>query len=298
MRDLKDFTWDEWLRLLPVTHAAKQARNDIVLSAFLKARPEGFERFLQDTAHLRGKNVMNVVTFEQPWVVDFFLKMAKRHVADATILVFDNSQQAAKRAEIARVCREHGILYLGLPKNSTRHANRSHGLAMTWIFHNVMREIQPAIAAFADHDLIPMERVEFAERLGTQPFFGKDNASKWAWSLWAGYCLYDFSVVRELPLNFLYDFSRGLDTGGRNWNCLYRKYDRGKLRFAEFERINFVDPTANILRKVRFVDGRWIHLRGVGYDDNFRLNADFFARIAGIVEAGGSRREILAELGL
>ena len=104
--------------------------------------------------------------------------------------------------------------------------------------------------------------------------------------------------MRELPLNFLYDFSRGLDTGGRNWNCLYKKYDRSGLKFAEFEWINFVDPAANILRKVRFVDGRWIHLRGVGYNNNFRLNADFFARIAEVVEAGGSREQILAELKL
>ncbi len=298
MRDLKDFTWDEWLRLLPVTHAVKQVRNDVMLSAFLKARPKEFEKFLRDTSHLKGKNIANIVAFEQPWVLDFFLRMAKRHVTDATVLVFDNSQQASKRSEIERVCHEHNIFYLGLPENSTRHANRSHGLAMTWVFHNVMRVIQPAIAAFVDHDLIPIERVVFAERLGAQPFFGKANVSKWAWSLWAGYCLYDFSTVRELPLNFLYDFSRGLDTGGRNWNYLYKNHDRNELKFAGFERINFVDPAANILRKVRFVDGRWIHLRGVGYNNNFRLNANFFARIAEIVEAGGNREQILATLKL
>ena len=186
MRDLKDFAWDEWLRLLPVTHGFKQARNDVLLSAFLKARPKELEKFLQDTSQLKGRNVANVVAFEQPWVLDFFLKMAKRHVADATVLVFDNSRLAPKRMEIERVCRERNTLYLGLPENSTRHANRSHGLAMTWIFHNVMRVIQPAIMSFVDHDLIPIERIEFAQRLGTQPLFGKANISKWAWSLLGG----------------------------------------------------------------------------------------------------------------
>jgi hypothetical protein len=294
MRDLKDFTIADWICLLPIRHALKQARNDVAQRAFLKVRPKELEKFLEDASHLKGRNIANVVAFGQPWVLDFCLRMAERHLADATVLVFDNSREAPERAEIERVCGEHNVLYLGLPRNRTRHANRSHGLAMTWIFHHVMRALQPAIAAFIDHDLIPVERIELAKRLGAQPFYGRLILSKWAWSLWAGYCLYDFSAVRELPLNFLHDFSRGLDTGGRNWNCLYKKYPRSELKFADFQRINFVDPAADIVRKIRFVDGRWIHLRGVGHHDNYRQNADFFARIQELVVAGGSCEQILA----
>lgn len=293
MRELRHFGVDEWIRLEPAIHAFKQARNDIVQKAYVRQQPNDLGKFLESTAGLKDKNIAAVIAFEQPWVLDFFLRMAARYLVDTTVLVFDNSRGANERARIERVCREHGVRYLGLPKNSTRHANRSHGLAMTWIFHNVIRSIQPAIVGFLDHDLIALERVELAQRLGAQTFFGKINQSNWAWSLWAGYCLYDFSRVKDLPLNFLYDFSRGLDTGGRNWNCLYKNYDRESLEFAEFERINFVDESAGILRKIRFIDKRWIHLRGVGYHQNFKLNEDFFGRIAQLANEGANCQQIL-----
>jgi hypothetical protein len=296
VRDLKNFGVDEWICLLPAVHAFKQVRNDIAQNAYLKLRPKTLEKFLADASPLKNKNIANVVAFGQPWVLDFFLRMAKRHVMDTTVLVFDNSREPSERIEIERVCRDHNVLHLGLPWNPTRHANRSHGFAMTWIFHNITRALQPATVSFLDHDLIPVERIELATRLGTQPFFGRLISSNWGWSLWAGYCLYNFSAVKELPLNFLYDFSRGLDTGGRNWNCLYKRYPRNELKFADFERINFVDETVNILRKIRFIDGRWIHLRGVGYGENFQLNMEFFARIAELANDGADCRQILAAL--
>ena len=294
MRDLKDFTRAEWMRLMPFQYGFKQVRNDVMQNLILRQRPKPLEKFLEANRHLRGRNVAQVIAFGQPWVVDFFLKMAGRYLADTTVLIFDNSRQASDRAKIEGVCREHNVHYLGLPWNPSRHANRSHGLAMTWIFHNVLRTIQPAIAGFIDHDLIPTERIEFTERLGIQPFYGRLIPSDWAWSLWAGYCIYDFSIVKDRPLNFLHDFSRGLDTGGRNWNCLYREFDRDKLNFAYCEGPNATKQTKKRLRKVRLVDNRWIHLGGVGYNDNFKLNADFFARIADLALAGANCHEIIA----
>jgi hypothetical protein len=292
MRDLKDFTRGEWIRLLPLEHGFKQVRNDVVQSTILRRRPKTLEKFLADTAHLKGRNIANVVTFGQPWVLDFFLKMAERNLTDATVLVFDNSRQASERMEIERVCREHNVPYLGLPWNPTRHANRSHGIAMTWIFHNVIRAIQPRIACFLDYDLIPTERIELAKVLGDQPFYGVANVSQWAWSCWAGYCVYDFAAVSALPLNFLCDFSRGLDTGGRNWNCLYKNHDRGKVKFASTELVDVMDPSNGISRKVECVDDRWIHLRGVTYNNNFGRNADFFAHIAAAVREGANVRQV------
>jgi hypothetical protein len=296
MRDLKDFTKAEWLRLLPLQHGFKQVRNDVMQNVILRQRPKPLEKFLADNAHLKGGNLAKVVTFGQPWVLDFFLKMAGRHLTDATVLVFDNSSRPSERTEIERVCQEHNVPYLGLPWNPTRHANRSHGIAMTWIFHHVVRSIQPARTCFIDYDLIPTERIELAGVLGDQPFYGVTKISQWGWALWAGYCLYDYNVISALPLNFLYDFSRGLDTGGRNWNCLYQNYDRSRFKFADFKFVEVIDPIKGTPRKVECVDDRWIHLRGVTYQNNFGRSADFFAHIAAAIGEGASLRQILAAM--
>jgi hypothetical protein len=296
VRDLKDFTKGEWIRLLPLKLGFKQVRNDVIQRAILMQRPKALEKFLEDMAYLKGRNIAQVVAFGQPLVLDFFLKAAGRHLADATVLVFDNSRRTSERAEIERVCRNHNIHYLSLPWNPTRHANRSHGVAMTWIFHNIVRAIQPAITSFLDHDMILTERIEFAKVLGNQPFYGMPIISQWAWSLWAGYCIYDFAAVSALPLNFLYDFSRGLDTGGRNWNCLYKNQDRGRLAFADSHLVDVIDPATDVPRQIQCVDGRWIHLGGVSYNNKFRLNADFYARIADALNEGANFRQVLATM--
>ena len=296
MRHLKEFTRDEWIRLLPLQYGFKQLRNDVMQNVILRLRPKPLDKFLADNAHLKGGNIVQVVAFGQPWVLDFFLKMTGRHLADATVLVFDNSSRASGRAEIERVCRGHDVPYLGLPWNPTRHANRSHGIAMTWIFHHVVQALQPARTGFIDYDLIPTERIELAKALGNQPFYGVTKISKWGWALWAGYCLFDFPTIRPLPLNFLYDFSRGLDTGGRNWNCLYQNYDRRRFQFTEFKFEEVTDPTNGVLRKVECVEDRWIHLRGVTYKNNFGRSADFFAHIAAAIGEGASLRQLLATM--
>ena len=295
MRDLSNFTAKEWLRLLPLQHALKQVRNDVFLAIYKKIRPKALQSFLTETQKLKGKNIALIIAFEQPWALDWLLRMAQRNLIDATVLVFDNSRRAAARIDIERVCRDHGVPYLGLPANPTRHANRSHGMAMTWVFYNVVRAIQPRMFAFLDHDLIPVKKIALAERLAGQPFFGKVKVKEWGWHLWAGYCMYDFPFVAGLPLNFLYDFSQKLDTGGRNWNCLYRQYDRQQLRLAESEFMTVMDAITAEPRSVEVVDHSWFHISAIGYNDGFRSKRQFCERLALGLDQGKSWSDLLKQ---
>lgn len=249
MQQFSNFSLADWLKLAPLRYGFTEVRNDALLGAYLQRTPEQLPAFLGDAAHLAGKNIVLIIAFGQARVLDFLLRKAARFVPDAHLLVFDNSPATA-RAEIENVCGERQVPYLALPANSIRHANRSHGFAMTWVFRNVVRPLKPRIFAFIDHDLIPFKTIELSKQLGGQPFYGPVRANKSAepgqigdrsWSLWAGYCLYDFAMVKDLPLNFLYDFSRGLDTGGRNWDCLYKNYDQPRPVFADSRKIPLTD---------------------------------------------------------
>ncbi|WP_428423169.1 hypothetical protein [Methylibium sp.] len=280
MRALGNFTVREWLRLLPLQHALKQLRNDVWLAAYQRRRPKDFDAFTARNAGLRDRNVVLVIAFEQPWVLGWLLDMAARHLQDATVLVFDNSRQLALRRDIERVCDARGVAYLGLPVNRTRHVNRSHGMAMSWVYANVVRAIAPRRFAFIDHDLIPIEPVSLSERLGSQAFFGLPVLSPWAWQLWAGYCLFDFAQVGRLPMNFLYDFSQGLDTGGRNWHSLYRQHPRDALRFATSDMVAIRDPALEPPPRIQVIDDRWLHIGGISYNDNFRSKSELCERLA------------------
>jgi len=274
------------LRFAPFEVAFKQARNDAWLAIYKKIRPKALDSFLAETQRFGNQSVALVIAFEQPRALDWLLRMAQRNLTDTAVLVFDNSRRAAARLDIERVCRDRGVPYLALPVNRTRHVNRSHGMAMTWVYHNVVRAIRPRLFAFIDHDLIPVRTSELSERLADQPFYGKLRASAWAWQLWAGYCLFDFSTVAGLPMNFLYDFSQKLDTGGRNWDCLYRNYDRERLRFAGSRYADVRDPVTGVSQSVEIVDDRWLHIGSIGYNDNFRSKSQFCENLAHAMDGG------------
>jgi len=288
MRNFSNFSAREWSRLIPLQYALKQVRNDAWLAYYRRIRPKTLAPFLRETERFRGGNIALVVAFEQPWALDWLLRMAQLNLTDSAVLVFDNSRRAEARAEIEKVCRKRGVPYLALPANPTRHVNRSHGMAMTWIYHNVVRAIQPRLFGFIDHDLIPVQEVALSERLSGQPFFGFTRVSTWGWNLWAGYCLYDFSRVSRLPLNFLYDFSKKLDTGGRNWSCLYAHHDRRELRHAESTMVAATDPVTGACHQVQMVDQRWLHIGSISYNDNFRSRAQFCENLALALDQGKS----------
>ncbi len=294
MRRIKDYSKREWLRNKPLDHFLVQVCNDGLQRFFRALRPKTLERFLLDAASLEGKSIGLVIAYQQPWTIDWLLRMASRHLLDTTLLVFDNSRKKSARIDIERVCREAGVLYLGLPPSPTKHPNRSHGLAMTWVFHNVVKKIRPRMFTYLDHDLIPMEKIEMGRCLGNRPFYGMPNISKWGWSLWAGFCCYDFSVVRDLPLNFLNDFSNGLDTGGRNWSCLYKNFDPARLLLTSAKRTPLRDPLDGAIREMCVVDNSWVHLGGASYRPGFKSDMDFFQRLATAADQGATLTSLIA----
>ena len=285
MLKLSEFSVKDWLKLRPLDVAFKQVRNDVWLKYYVNQKPAELSQFLADNRHLAGKNIAIVVAFEQPWAVNWLLQMAKKNLINTTVLVFDNSHKAIARAELAAVCKQNGAPYLALPMNRTKHVNRSHGMAMSWIYDNVIKSIQPKLFAFIDHDLIPVSKVDFKERLANQPFFGRAGGKlPQYWSLWAGYCMFDFAYTQNKPLNFLYDFSRGLDTGGRNWDSIYSHFDKAQIRFAKNEQVDIKLPELQQAASVQMIDERWMHIGGISYNDGFKAKSDFFGLLADVLQ--------------
>ncbi len=294
MLKLSEFSVKDWLKLRPLDVAFKQVRNDVWLNYYTRQKPAELNQFLTENSRLAQKNIAVVVAFEQPWALNWLLKMAKKNLTNTTVLVFDNSRKIASRAEIEVVCKKNGAPYLALPMNRTKHVNRSHGMAMSWIYDNVINVIQPKVFAFIDHDLIPVSMTDFEERLAEQAFFGRVGGKyPQYWSLWAGYCIFDYAAVKNKPLNFLYDFSRGLDTGGRNWDSLYSHYDKSALRFAKNECLNIKLPNFEQHASVQFIDERWVHMGGISYNDGFNAKSDFFGEFAIVLEQDANWRRLV-----
>jgi len=292
MRDLSNFRMQEWMQLIPVRDAWKQGRNDLWQAAYDLRRAEEQGRFLAEVKGYAGKDIGLVIAFEQPWALAWQLRMAQRHLPDVQMMVFDNSIRDALREQIAEVCRQNDVPYLALPKNSTRHVNRSHGMAMNWVFHNVVRLIEPRRFAFIDHDMIPVRPSRLLRQLDDQPLYGLPTYSPWSWQLWAGYCAFDYAYLADKPVNFLYDFSNGLDTGGRNWNGVYRDLDPANLRLAADAYIDTRDPEKQTPVRLQIVDGSWFHIGGISYNNIGERKSGLCERLARAMDEGASWCEL------
>ncbi|TLU88234.1 MAG: glycosyltransferase family 2 protein [Chlorobium sp.] len=279
MRNISEFTFLEWMKLVPLVHGFKQMRNDINLRRYINISASNESRFLENNKGLAGKNLLFAVAFEQPLTLEWLIRMSKIFLLDACIVVVDNSKRDQTRKELSELCGRYEVPYLALPRNRTKHANRSHGMALTWTYYRIINKLKPEIFGFIDHDMIPVAPVSVEDRLGNQTFYGlKNQGETYAWGLWAGYCLYNYKKVSSCKLNFLYDFSRYLDTGGRNWSVLYKNVDFNQIRFADadIKEIAISDADGTCIQSVQYVDSAWVHIGGVGYNDNFIPKKHFF----------------------
>ncbi|MEP9352972.1 hypothetical protein ABLE93_05155 [Xanthobacter sp. KR7-65] len=269
MRDLAAYRLAEWLTATPLVHRLRRARNVMVDRIYRGRTAEGQAALVARLKAQQAPFVAFTVAFNLPEAISFLADAMARFVPGTPLVVCDNSTDAAARAAIAALCAERGLAYCALPPTpyrGGRNGSRSHGVALNWIWANVIRPAAPLAFALLDHDLIPLEPSDLAAKLTGQPCYGMarhadDNA---AWYLWPGYCAFDFAAVKDLPLDFGTDTPLGLDTGGQNWSVLYRHLDAARLSLASRRRVHLQDPETGEAEPFLLTDG-WLHVGGAGH---------------------------------
>src|SRR5690606_1375709 len=104
-----------------------------------------------------------------------------------------------------RICEARSVPYFGLPSNPEWSPNRSHGISMNWIYHNIILKQRPEAFGFIDHDCFPYKPFDIAARLAGKSVYGLRKASRKradAWNLWAGYSFFRFADTLAQPLDF------------------------------------------------------------------------------------------------
>lgn len=282
MRKLSQFDKKSWLKLTPIKDAFKQLRNGLILRSYLSKGDNIYQDIVSQDD--RNKTIIISIAFNSPTVVSYLIEHFRKHIKQAKLIIADNSNKADERLKIKKLCQNNGILYLQLPPNKTRHPNRSHSLAMQWCYKKIIEPISPAIFGFIDHDLIPVADIDIPSLIGEQDFYGarwKSNKTE-AWQLWAGYCFFKYEEVKSYPLNFMYDFSAGLDTGGRNYEALYQHYNTSNYSYALDQ---FLDgEIEGITYRFHRIDRNWLHLGGAGHRQDFSKNDLAGKMLAKLVE--------------
>lgn len=272
-KKLSEFTLVDHLRLRPLTQAYRTARyRAIDRGYFNKLSPSGsLDGVCRDIA---GRKVLATVAFDDPLGLDMHLELVRKYALHDRFLVAENSRDVANRCANAQIASRHGVHYFELPPNpwTGRDDSRSHGIGLNWIWHNVLKPGAPAAFGFVDDDLFVTAPVDVFGPLREHAFYGDLRQAGKRWFLWAGFCIFRFDAVRDLPLDFGLDWFVGLDTGGGNWDVLYRHVDPGSLPPRPVESIMGVpgtnDPKAGFERR-----GEWIHEVGWAWAIDPALNA-------------------------
>jgi hypothetical protein len=277
MRDLDQYSPQDWLLGRPAVAAFKDVPDAIIRDHYCRRRPQTLERFLAEHSHLRGGTLAVVIAYETKWVIDIFVRRFRQLVPGASLLVADNSRTQSHREEIAEACRKDRAIYFELPPNPARNINRSHVNALNWVYQNLIVPLEPRVFATFDHDIFPTAAVDFDVLLGDQPFYGHKMDRGCGWALWAGYSIFRLNSIAALRPDFNPDMDRGLLTGGRNYGRIFRHYDPSKLRFASHRVDTVHDPQGRPLHS-DVIDG-WIHIAASSYAEEKIAARDYYERV-------------------
>lgn len=260
----------------------KYARNNILEYFYNKIDSQSrlfFERYQFD------KNKVQVIsiTFQNPTVTQWQIKQIKTHCADIELLIFDNSRDDSLANQIKLICEDEKVFYFRLPVNNVKHANRSHGMAMNWIYRQFITLKQPDYFGFIDHDLIPLSTFAIRPKLMNKPFYGILYAGgRETWQTWAGYTFFDRKFMENKEINFMYHFEIGLDTGGFNYESIYKPTLLIPEHYAPNESVTFNLPEGECA--VQMIDDVWFHIGGIGYGDNYANKQGYVKSIMALIE--------------
>ncbi len=255
-----------------LSRSAKNFRNRLIDNYF-RSRDSGKGRDMAAQLPALAQDGLCVaIGFNTPWVIDILTAAWVRNSTGMVLLVADNSSDPEARERIERICAARGIPYLGLPRNPEWSPNRSHAIAMNWVYYNLVRHLRPKVFGYIDHDCFPIAAIDLPSRMEGKAIYGLTRSLDWAssgapWALWAGYSFFRFSAVEAVPLDFKHRVELLLDTGGGNWDILFRTLPREDVLEASWTELDL--SFAGIDARHEVFDDRVLHLGGASYVGSF-----------------------------
>lgn len=217
-----------------------------------------------------------VVTFNQPKLLEWQIESLHDYFSDSyTLLVADNSTDADSSRRIEDICANTGVTYIRLrprPRLAQAGGSASHGLALNWLYTNVLQHSQSEYLGLLDHDIFPIAPVSYAEVVGRQGAYGHFQMASALPFYWPGLHFFAPDYFSGGTPNFLPGTLGGAygDTGSRNWRDYYSALDLSRLETFTQEDVRMDDPSTPFIKTgdlTTFVseaftlfDGDWVHM--------------------------------------
>jgi hypothetical protein len=231
-RPWSEYSAREWSRIRPLVERYKHSRYQLLMEYLIRKESISDDKLDKSRSRIGGRRLLVTIAFNDSEAIRWQVLLIRRHVPDSVHLIADNSTFAKCADEISSIADSHNLPYLRPPQSPWAggyRGGRSHGLAMTWLWRNVIKPCRPAAFGFLDHDIFPLRATDPFAMLDAYPVGGRIQTIFDRWYLWAGFCFFRYADVCRFHLNFSTDWAAGLDTGGYNWFRIYRYLDRRKV---------------------------------------------------------------------
>lgn len=252
----------EWYR-----GASSQSKKGNLYSLLYNARNEISYSNQYVKFQLKDKRILDIIVigFNNYRVIEKQIDMIDHFVTDHfQYVVFDNSSDEIEAQKIQKLCQEKKKAYVRL-KSSRCPASmpsENHAIAVNYVYRNYILKRKPEYFVLLDHDIFPVTRYSFVDKLKKQPFYGyykKENSG--ICYLWPGFSIFRGDYVYGKKINFMTNWGHGGDTGSSNYIALYKHYSKSQdSDFASFKRITLFDdgnPQGDVYS---IMDGAWIHM--------------------------------------
>lgn len=218
-----------------VTRFLKNYRNSLVNYFFVR-KPPACKLNCENLESDSNSGIVFCIAFNHLVCIEIMIDAWTRFAEDTILVVVDNSSDPIVRKQIQSFCKGRKVAYVALPKNPEWNPNRSHALAMNWTYCNLVLKWKPKLFGYLDHDCFPFAKFDLQNEMSDFLLFGEKRVSEKNsefWNLWAGFCFFRFSFVQNKAINFTHNVELGLDTGGSNWNTIYKLMKANEVNYAK-----------------------------------------------------------------
>lgn len=210
-----------------------------------------------------------IVAFNNLQILEDQIYFLRKNILDEdyTITIADNSSDKRIRTQIESLCKQQKIGYISLPKNHLGliGPSYSHGGALNWIYKHIIQKRTPKYFVFLDHDFFPIKPVSIERLIGHQPFYGRKMQYSIYWYLWAGFSIFKYDFIKDKTVDFMPCKINGvsLDSGGSNWNTIYRSLNPDDYHWAISKHIQIRDGEHLNDDHIEFIDHEWLHAKNM-----------------------------------
>jgi len=221
-----------------------------------------------------------VITFNNLFLVEYQIKTLRKFFRSPfNLIIVDNNNwlHPEQSKQVLQLCMDQGVTYLKAPDNFYQtektffDPSMKLGTTMNWLYVNCVRQRKPRYFGFLDHDCFLVRDFGIRSYLDTKGMYGRvqRNARTGGWNLHVTTNFFRSDFVGDRLLDFRASYPYELDTGGANYDVLYKDFDPGDYEL-EYHSNRFAREDVNRKDSVQHYEtidnGTWYHMCASTHD--------------------------------